>query len=431
MNRHRSGRPDPRPEGLRVQDPEARGRRQGHAWANHKEDIGRTCRRPARRRGRPGSSSAPPGSASPGSCPARWSPWRPRLLPPPGSRRPGHGLRPDRRLGSESVAARLREGATLARRLQVATPSGSSTGPVEPPTAPAGSVGQRLGPPARRSAGLGPRRQGDGETPQTLGWRRRGPPRRPAGGLIVGAAPALTVLLLAGARADPAAPDAPELLRRRHPALPDRSRTPGARGRGAPLRRGDVAPPARSWHRTTHAPTRRAPGTPRRPRPPPPGPPHPRDPLAIGRELRRGRLRDHRRPVWLSSRRAPWGRARPQGTPPDDPSVGWNLASRHFYRVSSRTTTSPASVPGRPWDHRRGRHTVAVRGATSIGRSGRAGPTPAGLPSWDAWAAHETAARASRPQPLPRATPDSPRRRSRRHGPAAAQGPRAGHRGAA
>ena len=227
----------------------------------------------------------------------------------------------------------------------------------------------------------------------------------------------LTVLLLAGARADPAAPDASgtpaDGVEATPPPGPSPSPTEATDPAGAPRPDGgepappaaeDVAPPPRAVvapdDRTPDA--RRAPGTtlPEAPSAAPGRvPPHPRDPLAIGRErYAEGDLNGTVAALtpWLSSRRAPWGRARTAGHlllgMAHYDLQNWNLASRHFYRV--RRQDNHLSSFG-AWyealvDHRRGRHTVAVRECNQYREKWPGGPhaDECLLLIGDAWAAH-------------------------------------------
>lgn len=128
-------------------------------------------------------------------------------------------------------------------------------------------------------------------------------------------------------------------------------------------------------------------------------PPAAPDPLALGRErYAEGDLAGTVSALapWLSGRGGPWGRTRTAG----HLLLGmahygleeWNLASEHFYRV--RRTGGPLASFG-AWyealvDHRRNRHTVAVRECSSYRKKWPEGPHADDclLLIGDAWAAH-------------------------------------------
>ena len=128
-------------------------------------------------------------------------------------------------------------------------------------------------------------------------------------------------------------------------------------------------------------------------------PPPSADPLAVGRErYAEGDLAGTVTALtpWLSARRGPWGRTRTAG----HLLLGmahygleeWNLASHHFYRV--RRTDGPLASFG-AWyealvDHRRNRHTVAVRECKAYREKWPDGPNADDclLLIGDAWAAH-------------------------------------------
>lgn len=128
-------------------------------------------------------------------------------------------------------------------------------------------------------------------------------------------------------------------------------------------------------------------------------PPAPPDPLALGRErYAEGDLAGTVAALtpWLESRRAPWGRSRTAGHlllgMAHYGLENWNLASLHFYRV--RRTDGPLASFG-AWyealvDHRRNRHTVAVRECTAYREKWPDGPNADDclLLIGDAWAAH-------------------------------------------
>ena len=151
-------------------------------------------------------------------------------------------------------------------------------------------------------------------------------------------------------------------------------------------------------------------------------PPRSDDPLAIGRE--RYAEADPAGTVaaltpWLEGRSAPWGRARTAGHlllgMAHFDLENWNLASLHFYRV--RRTGGPLASFG-AWyealvDHRRGRHTVAIRECKAYREKWPDGPhaDECLLLIGDAWSAagRRSAAIAAYGDYLER-HPDSPRK---------------------